>query len=105
MIDSGSQYGIHVLRTTLAHLFYLEVSLGTFKRDLEFLGSRFQVNIEWRWDVADKHSSACLAAGNPATKQATARHLRENGGRKLLVICTGKKIPLSSHLDTAPRGD
>ena len=25
----------------------LEVSLATFKRDLEFLRSRFQVNIEW----------------------------------------------------------
>jgi predicted DNA-binding transcriptional regulator YafY len=28
----------------------LEVSLATFKRDLEFLRSRFQVNIEWSRD-------------------------------------------------------
>src|ERR1035438_452466 len=33
----------------------LEVSLATFKRDLEFLRSRFQVNIEWSRERGGYH--------------------------------------------------
>jgi predicted DNA-binding transcriptional regulator YafY len=56
----------------------LEVSLASFKRDLEFLRSRFQVNIEWSRERGGYHCEDLRSgAGFGAREKLTGPALQE----------------------------